>query len=417
MKKRIAVLLIAILTFCLPIAVAASSLGYASDVLCGEVRLIKSGLRGQKMTFSEADFKQLLAVPSVKKVKILTLPDENAGVLILGETKVVENEVIPRRAIGALRFVPASAEVTGASFTFCVPGAAGNGTMACEMKFLDKVNGAPVAAESAALLTQSGIPIRGQLGGTDPEGDEIEYIVLTYPKNGTLTLTDKTTGTYRYTPQRKTVGTDSFRYVLRDCFGNYSTVCEASIKVDERLSEVTYTDMEDSDAYVAAVTLDALGVMHGFKDGDSFCFAPEETVGRAEFLSMAMKVCSVKCEKMLTKTFFDDDDEIPDEYRVYVANAQKKGIVNGAFEGTELNFRPCDPITGAEASVILSHLIGATESTAASADSSVPAWARSEVGAVAETGIFKTEEGAYRNALTREQAAAALYGLARYLEK
>lgn len=395
----------------------AAPLGTAADVLASDVTLIKSGLAGEKMIFCDTDFKTALGVSDLKSITVITLPSSTTGTLLLGGRRVGTNQTVKRRHLAALVFVPASPSVTEATFTFTAEGLAGGAAITCTMKFLDRVNYAPRADGAVSVFTQSGIPVFGKMAGCDPEGDACEFIVLRYPENGTLTVTDKTTGAYRYTPLKNKTGKDSFSYVIRDCYGNYSEVCHAQIRVDERMSDVVYVDMEDSPAYQAAVAMDALGVMHGKVVGDQSFFSPEETVSRAEFVAMAMKTCGIRADSTLTATFFDDNADIPAPLVGYIATAQRIGIVNGTFSGGKLTFRPNDEITGLDAAVILSRLIGESKTGTTAGKSSVPVWARAGVATLASLGILDEGTASADRKLTRADVAEALYHVRLWKEK
>ena len=162
--------------------------------------------------------------------------------------------------------------------------------------------------------------------------------------------------------------------------------------------------------------MNALGIMSGSRVGDDMYFLPEGGVTRAEFVAMAMKALSIRADTTLTATYFDDNDKIPLSLVSYVATAARCGIVNGAFDGSELNFRPNDIITRCEAAIIMSNLleIKAESSVFSEIDGieAVPVWARGQVGAMIETGIFDEGDGLNMNeALNRESVAEYLYRL------
>ena len=90
--------------------------GYA--VVANDVKLIKTGLLGQKLTFSDSDFKSAYAITDFECVSIDTLPSSNEGTLLLAGRRVKEGQRVKRKNIAALIFVPSSREVSAASFDY-----------------------------------------------------------------------------------------------------------------------------------------------------------------------------------------------------------------------------------------------------------------------------------------------------------
>ena len=272
MKKIIVLLLVATLTVSALSVTCGAFMGSGYTLVAGDVKVIKTGLHGQKLTFSDADFKQAYAITDFQSVTVETLPPSSVGTLLLAGRRVKEGQVVKRRNVAAMIFVPASSEVSSASFEYTLTYSGVTTSGVCEMKFIDKVNYAPKTPEekesSLSLKTQSEISVYGRLDGYDPEGDALEYIIAAYPKNGALTFTDKDAGTYKYTPEDSFTGYDSFTYVLRDEYGNYSEPREVGIHIVERMSSEVYADMTNRSEYNAAVAMSAMGVMSGKTLGD-----------------------------------------------------------------------------------------------------------------------------------------------------
>lgn len=421
MKKiLLAVLSVLIVLTSLTLSISASFGGYGIDVIANNTNLIKTGLVGQKIDFSDTDFKTAIGIADFGKIAIADAPKEADGTLMLGGRKISAGQEIRRKNISALSFIPASVEVKESSFTFTVEGYAGGAEISCVMKFIDKVNYAPEiktdAKDTISVTTQKDISIFGNMSATDPEGDELEYIVISYPERGRLTVENKNNGDFRYTPTADFVGKDTFTYVARDEYGNYSTPTEVTVKVIERMSEVVYDDMEDSRAYNASVALTAMGIMSGNRLGDGMYFNPEGTVSRAEFVAMAMKATGTGANAYAEKTFFDDNDQIPEPLMKYVATAQKMGIVNGHFSSEGLVFRPNDAITKCEAAIIMANILGKNDISAMqSVDDAgyIPIYAKGQYGAMVSLGIFDDTSDASQ-ALCREDVAEYLYRLASY---
>lgn len=413
-KVLIAAFAAAILFSALAVGVSAGFLGSGAAVIANDVTLIKAAISGEPVSFSDTDFKCALGITGFRKLTVTSLPSSTEGVLTIGERRVSEGQTIKRRALASLVFTPSDDSVIESSFGFTVDGATED-EIKCIIRYTDKVNYAPKldtdAGQTLSVTTQTGISVYGSIPASDPEGDDLEYILVRGVKRGKLEL-DSDSGEWKYTPSLNYDGKDSFVFVVRDEYGNYTEASTVSLKVTERLSEVIYVDMEESPSYNAAVVMTANGIMSGKRIGDDMYFLPDEAVTRAEFVAMAMKALGIRRDSTLTASYFDDNDEIPASLVGYVATAARAGIVNGAFDGTALNFRPNDKITFTEAAIVLSNIIEISGESAVFAEldevASLPVWARSEVGAIISVGIF--DKGVdLAGEVSREACAECLY--------
>lgn len=424
MKRKIALtltLVMLILSVCLTVSgvlCAASDFGSGAAVVASKVNMIKTGLIGKRLVFSDADFKSALCISSFDSLKITKIPSSTDGVLLIGGRRVGEGKVIKRGDLGALVFVPASDSVTECSFSFTVEGFGSGEEIECILKFIDKVNYRPEATsdtEAVALKTQESISLHGKMYGTDPEGDELYFMVVAYPKRGTLEVTDTGSGRYLYSPDDGFVGEDKFTYVVRDEYGNYSYPKTVSIRVNERMSLVVYRDMTDRSEYNAAVAMTAMSVMGGKILGDDVYFMPDGEVSRAEFVAMAMKCAGMRPDSTLGSTYFDDNEQISPSLMPYVATAQRLGLVNGDFVEGKLLFSPTSPITCYEAANIMAAILGADaqgEESVFAENEDVPVWARAGVSAMYTLGIFEDDgEVELSGSATRAQVAEYLYRL------
>ena len=425
MKRKISLFLFLCLllaTLSLP-AAAYARISYGADCLAGQAELIKTALQGDSFLFSEADFKQALGVSGIRSITILSLPDPKSGSLCLDGKPISAGQIIDRADLSKMTFTPA-AGFTGASFEFCAGSTAGTTALKCTLKVTDRVNAAPTTegARAADLYVETvkNICVYGKMYAADPEGDALTYLILSYPKKGTLAVTDAASGEFRYSPQTDKKGEDAFTYVARDAYGNYSYPTTVTLRINERSSSLVYADMEGHAAHNAALALAERSIMLGTLAGDQMYFSPDETVTRGEFLVMAMKSVGLSPAKGVRETWFDDDAEIAAPIKGYVATAQLYGYVNGSFDGNGLYFRPNDPITRAEAAVILNNLLHADTPAILPvfADSSdIPLWAREAVYALHEARVFDAaENGAWEagKPLSRAQAASALYAAMQY---
>ena len=148
MKKIISLIIacsIAISVLCMGSISASAYLGQGARVVASDVSMIKTGLIGHKITFTDGDFKSALVISDFDTITITEIPSSTEGTLLISGRRVGNGRVIKRKNIGALVFIPASDSVAECSFKFTVDGYAGGAEIQCIMKFIDKVNYAPEA--------------------------------------------------------------------------------------------------------------------------------------------------------------------------------------------------------------------------------------------------------------------------------
>ncbi len=397
---------------------AAEKLTSGATELAKDTVLIKSGYLGEPLKFCENDFKTALGAAKLSSITVTTLPDESTGTLYLASSRIKSGQNIAASVLDLLKFIPKDKSVTEAGFTFTAENLAGGAEIPCRIRLLDKKNEAPtISGTVLSVATQKDISYYGNLGGTDPEGDELYFRITAYPKHGTLTILDTANGTFRYTPTAGYTGKDKFSYVVRDEYGNYSTEERVSVTVKKRSSELVYEDIAGSETELAAISLTDAGIMLGRLSGDGMYFDKDTPVTRGEFTVMAMKVAGIAPIEGCTATFFDDDADIPASIKGYIATAQAKGFINGTFDGTGLYFEADRAITKAEAAVILCNVmnLSAGDSTAVFAgEDDVPVWAETAVATLYTLGIMEAVESGVWNvsdAVTRGDAALMLYAL------
>ena len=411
MKKIITLaVLFALLTPCFGIFASAEGFGIATEVIAEKTSMIKAGLYGKRVTFTDTDFKSALCNGELESVKIESLPSSNDGTLLLSGRRVMEGQEIKRRHLALLEFVPKSREVVSSSFEFS---ADGGEKILCTIKFTDKINYAPEHKSDGetAMKTYESVAVSGRLYAEDPEGDELEYIVVSYPRYGTLSVS--LDGRYSYEPRDGYIGRDKFSYVVRDSFGNYTEIKRVSLSVYERPTEIEYEDMRERSEYNASLAMTALGVMNGKIVGDRYYFQPDEKLTRAEFVAMLLKSQGISSDNSV-QTFFDDADDIPRGLVGYIATAQRLNIIGGEFAGGRLLFKPNEEITKYECAKIISTLLGGAESGEEEVfmtDDGVPVWARGGVCHMKTLGVFDEDEGGLTESVSRADVAEYLYRL------
>ena len=392
------------------------------EVLAGRSDMAVATLCGNEYYFSRDVFARALnmSVSSLQSVTVVSLPGVEDGELMMGSWRVSAGQVIPAANLAMLSYVPADGSVPSeASFTF-TPNEAGY-EMVCNVYVLGELNYSPTVSIATAgalsVSTYRNYAGYGNLTAYDPEGDPLTFEIVSAPSHGLLIMTSAECGEYVYLPQRGYRGTDSFRYVVRDMYGNYSAAAEVKVEVLEPAVSVQYEDMQGRREYNAALTMAAAGIMQGTSlDGKTY-FYPEATVSRLEFLTMAMQAIGVGSVPTVSDTGFEDDADIPVDAKGYVAAAYSLGYVKGSTDAEgNLCFLPNATITKAEAAVILRRMVDveASQLTPAFADSSdIPAWASEAISTLSAMGIMTSTGGAIspNEELTRGQTAMMLAAL------
>lgn len=394
---------------------------YGISVLAAETDMAVNAPVGNDVTFSADDFERNLNLSRVEYITVRSLPKDTEGELLLGSTRVAVGQTVSRENISFLNFVPIDENIPQASFLFS---ANGSGTaLTCNMYWMKETNYTPTVSMASGLTLNVSayrdISVSGRLSAYDPDGDDLVFEIVSYPKNGTVSLSDKGEGSYVYMPGAGYVGSDSFRYVARDRYGNYSASATVNLTVSNLGISVTYADMLDSPAYTAALRLTEAGIMSGTQVGNQHYFYPAKQVSRAEFLVMAMNAAGITEVPLAQNTGFSDDASIPSSMKGYVAAAYQLGYISGTNVGGELSFLPEEEISRAEAAVILSNIIGLSDVpvTPTFADGEkIPVWAGEAIYSLNAVGIL-SDEGGYispTSALTREQTAQILAAVMEY---
>lgn len=379
---------------------------------------------GNEVVFSADLFARGLNLSRVESITVKSLPVVTDGELLLGSDRVAAGQTIAAENLGYLVFCAAREEKLHSYFTFTVN--QNPVELICNVYLLDAVNYTPTVSMASSLSlnvsTYKDLSAHGRLSAYDPDGDTLIFEIVSYPQNGVVRLSDVNMGTYVYTPFSGYAGSDSFSYVARDQYGNYSASATVNLRVETSGTSITYVDMKDSHDYAAALALTEAGIMSGTQVGSQYYFYPEKSVTRAEFLVMAMNAAGITEVPACYNTGFADDAEIPESMKGYVATAYAMKYISGSIEEGELKFLPNESITRAQAAVILCNIVG-FEDVAVSpvfADGSeIPAWASEAIYSLNAAGIMTTLDG-YISAsakLTRAQTAGMLAAVMRYVEK
>jgi len=400
-----------------------ATVSYGVGVLASRMDMAVSAPAGNDLYFCADDFMRALNLSRVESVTVRSLPATSAGELLLGSSRVAVGQTISAANLSYLNFVPSNELVSHASFTFD----AGSSTVfVCNMYFLNEVNYTPtlsmVPAISLDVFTYRDLDAYGTLSAYDPDGDEMTFEVVSYPKNGALILADAVQGKYVYSPDGGYVGSDAFSFVARDRYGNYSAAETVNLRVGTLGTSITYADMAGNEAEAAALALTEAGIMSGTQVGNAHYFYPEKTVSRVEFLVMAMHAAGITDVPASADTSFFDDAEIHSSMKGYVAAAYTLGYISGTNVSGNLCFLPNESITRAEAAVIVGNIVGLCDVPVIPtfADhSDIPVWASDAIYSLHSIGVLRSSDGCISptSRITRADTATLLVSIRSYLAR
>lgn len=406
MKKLLITLSALVCAVCFSANAYAALLSPGISVLQSNVKMEKGGVAGNTVTFSAKDFEALLGTSTVGSVKITSLPDENAGTLMLGKTPVSVGLVIPSHELDALCFVP-SGQGAEASFGFIPAGSDYEKDFVCVISMDSTLDLAPVTHHSE-INDMAGITVFSVLSGEDGEDGVLRFSVVSGASHGTVEITDEQTGAYRYTPDGGYSGKDSFTFCAYDEAGNVSNISTVTVNVARNGKNIVYSDMEDSPLHLAAAALYDKDIMLG--DGGTRTFSPEGKVSRSDFLIMAMNAAGISAKE--AETDFADEASFAPYERKYISAAQSLGIVIGSDTDAGRCFLPDADITDGEAALIICRIAALEGLDIVDSDIAVSVMAHEDYDALAvlaEADIFESDIPA--QALSRGDAAQILYSL------
>ncbi len=276
-----------------------------------------------------------------------------------------------------------------------------------------ELNASPVA-ENLELVTFRSIPVSGEFKCMDPEGDQVTYSLVRQPKKGEVVIDG---ATFTYTPAEGKKGKDTFTYAAVDSAGNVSNEATVTVQIRKQKTSVTYSDMTSNPDAYAATVLAEKGVFVGERVGGEYLFHPEETVTRGEFLVMCMSATGAELLNV-TRTGFSDDEAIPLWQKPWVTTALTCDLISGsALPDGSIVFSPDEPITFAQASVIVNNAVGITDVTVEDAGEAAPAWALQASANLSSCKILPSlNHGVSAAPVTRADAARILLGAIEVME-
>jgi hypothetical protein len=400
-----------------------NDLSSALDTIAKENAMAKATLKGGSISFAADDFARATNLSKIDSITVTKLPPISDGELRVGSSVLTSPQTLSASSIKLLSYEPKGSIATS-EFYFTVNG--GSTELCCKLYVLDEKNYAPTlsnASKSALeVSTFENVSFYGTLPCYDPDGDKTYIEVVSYPKKGQLIIDNKETGAYRFIPNEDFKGKDSFVYVARDIYGNYSPSATVSLNVKESAVSTSYIDLVDSRYHNAAIAMTEKGIMSGTQIGSSTYFYPAREMSRAEFTTMAMQAAGItKLNNSNDKTVFADDSKIDGSFKPYIAAAYDLGYIKGVERDGKLYFEGDRAITRAEAACLLSSMLDAATPTIAPSfadKTDVPSWAEASVNAMAYMGVMSSIENKISPlaCVTRGDAAEILWNFMRVKE-
>ena len=197
---------------------------------------------------------------------------------------------------------------------------------------------------------------------------------------------------------------DSFTFTATDAEGKVSRQATVTIRILKPSDASQYADTAGTSYRFAAEWMKNTGLFVGEQVGGQLCFHGEQTVDKAEFLTMMVKVLELPVDQNAAYTGYTD--QVPKWLQPYLAAAMRAGLTAGLPVDEYGALGVFEPLTGAEAAVVLQNAMDLAVTTAAEdMDASLPAWAAVAVTAMHENGIVLS---AGEN-MTRGGVAQVLY--------
>ena len=266
-------------------------------------------------------------------------------------------------------------------------------------------NSAPVA-ENLELSTYRDVSVSGTFQAVDPEGDLLSFRITAAPGKGSVAVRGSS---FVYTPADGKRGRDRFSYQAIDSEGNVSADATVSIRIGKQSCPVSYPELNGNGLQYAAVRLAEKGVFTGEKINGCWCFSSDTPLKRGDFLTMCAALTGMEPLEDVTRTGFYDDESISPWQKPYVSAALLYGVVQGsAGDSGRTVFRGNQPITRAEAAVMLNSFLEISDASGLVYSEDVPGWAAQAVANLRACDICSGDDFHAGRTLTRGDAAEML---------
>ncbi len=279
---------------------------------------------------------------------------------------------VTNASTGAFRYTPTSNYSGSDSFTFRASDGQAQSNTATESITITAVNHAPVAS-AGSLSTTVNTAATGTMQGSDQDGNALTFSVVTAPAHGSVSVTNASTGAFRYTPTSNYSGNDSFTFKVSDgqAQSNTATVSitvtapatnnppvASALTLQTELNTPVSGLMSGSDADKDALTYSiasnpAKGTVKinsastgsftytpstGFTGTDSFTYKVSDGKASSSAATITIKVGTIDTDK--------DGLSDTDEINVYKTDPQNPDTDGDGFsDGIEVaqGFSPTDP--------------------------------------------------------------------------
>lgn len=364
--------------------------------------------------FTQTDF-SVSTEQTVSGIFVTQVPDASLAVVKLGNRSIRPGDVLCSEDLPRLRLQPAGSKTGEAVLCYCpIYGTVLGEPDELRIRVCSGKNQSP-KAENAQLETYKNVANEGQLRGSDPENAALIFRLEETPKRGSVVL--EADGRYVYTPEKNKVGEDSFTFTVTDEAGNVSAPATVKITILKPSDAMSFADLQGSTDVFEAMWMQQQGLTRGEQIGSVCRFGAEQTVSRTEFLLMVMELWDIAPEQEAAVSCFSDHRE--PWLQPWLTAALRCGLIRGEAGESGLIFRGNDPITAAEAAVMLQNALqlpvpAATEGSDITATGAMdgfsaeaaPAWACASLSALADAGMNLPDPTV---PLTRLQAAKLLY--------
>ncbi|MBQ6851558.1 MAG: cadherin-like domain-containing protein [Oscillospiraceae bacterium] len=359
--------------------------------------------------FTSQDFSQ--SEDPLLGICITDLPDAHTGTVLLGTRILRAGDILTAEQVAQMTFSPLRTEQDAQAQITYLPiyqdRVERSATMTLSIR--GKKDESPVAVDSA-IETYKNVPNEGMLNVSDPEGEALTYTLVRSPKRGEVVINQD--GTFVYTPKKNKVGVDSFVFTAADPAGNISREATVTIQILKPTSAEQYTDTAGLSCRFEAEWLRNTGLFQGERINDQSCFFPEKTVSRGQFLAMMVKALDIPLQDVGSEQI---SNSAPNWLKPYLAAALRSGLTAGLPSTETAKFYTDEPITGAEAAVMLQNALDLSITEDALSTYSeleqdgIPTWATAALSVLCSNGI-SMDAG---DPLTRSDAAQILYSASR----
>ena len=352
--------------------------------------------------FSPADFSE---EEQLAGICITALPESSAGTVMLGQRVLRPGDILTAEQVSRMTFHPLQRETDLQAQLLYLPIYEDrvDTVTAMSIAVIGKTDQPPVA-EDSALETYKNLPNEALLKVRDPEGKKLTFTVTRQPKRGDVVIRED--GSFHYTPKKNKVGIDSFTYTATDPAGNVSREATVTITITKPTDAAQYTDTAGESCRFAAEWMKNTGIFVSEAISGNRCFQPNKDVSRGEFLSMLVSVLELERDAEVSAAGIGED--APRWLQPYLAAAMRSGLLAGLPDVQAMNLG--DPITGAEAAVMLQNALDLSrvsdaEAALSTGEDLLPQWAAEALGILGDYGLSLDGE----TVLTRGDAAEIMY--------